>query len=97
MPAMNSVEKVAVKAAYNGYVSTLLCGVFSCYADAEIHAVSFHSLLSLIDFIHYLRTIMVLSMETRITLEKFCDDMRGIFKFGEDDDFTLKWLDEEGE
>jgi len=39
---------------------------------------------------------MVLSMETRITLEKFCDDMRDIFKFGGDDDFTMKWLDEEG-
>ncbi|XP_020626392.1 protein kinase C iota type-like [Orbicella faveolata] len=42
-------------------------------------------------------TIMVLSMETRITLEKFCDDMRDIFKFGGDDDFTMKWLDEEGD
>ena len=40
---------------------------------------------------------MVLSMETRITLEKFCGDMRDIFKFDEDDDFTLKWLDEEGQ
>ena len=39
---------------------------------------------------------MVLSMETRITLEKFCGDMRDIFKFDEDDEFTLKWLDEEG-
>ncbi|KAJ7393573.1 hypothetical protein OS493_006558 [Desmophyllum pertusum] len=36
-------------------------------------------------------------METRISLEKFCDDMRDIFKFDEDDDFTLKWLDEEGD
>jgi len=34
-------------------------------------------------------------MENRITVEKFCDDMRDIFKFGEDD-FTMKWLDEEG-
>ena len=23
--------------------------------------------------------------------------MRGIFKFDEDDEFTMKWLDEEGE
>lgn len=40
---------------------------------------------------------MVLSMQSRITLEKFCADMRGIFKFDEDDEFTMKWLDEEGE
>lgn len=63
MPVMNSVdsmESVAVKAAYNG-------------------------------------TIMVLSMETRITLEKFCEDMRDIFKFHEEEDFTMKWLDEEGD
>lgn len=40
---------------------------------------------------------MVLSMETRITLEKFCGDMRDIFKFEEEDDFTMKWLDEEGQ
>ena len=39
---------------------------------------------------------MVLTMETRITLEKFCYDMREIFKFGDEDDFTMKWLDEEG-
>ncbi|KAM7447345.1 hypothetical protein ABFA07_004364 [Porites harrisoni] len=60
MPAMNSIDSVAVKAAYNG-------------------------------------TIMVLSMQSRITLEKFCADMRGIFKFDEDDEFTMKWLDEEGD
>ncbi|CAH3038016.1 unnamed protein product [Porites lobata] len=42
-------------------------------------------------------TIMVLSMQSRITLEKFCADMRGIFKFDEDDEFTMKWLDEEGD
>lgn len=42
-------------------------------------------------------TIMVLSMETRITLEKFCEDMRDIFKFHEEEDFTMKWLDEEGD
>lgn len=35
-------------------------------------------------------------METRITLEKFCEDMRDIFKFHEEEDFTMKWLDEEG-
>lgn len=39
---------------------------------------------------------MVLSMETRITMEKFCDDLRYIFKFHEEEDFTMKWLDEEG-
>lgn len=39
---------------------------------------------------------MVLSMETSITLEKFYHDMRGIFKFGEGVEFTMKWLDEEG-
>ncbi|XP_022789557.1 protein kinase C iota type-like isoform X2 [Stylophora pistillata] len=42
-------------------------------------------------------TIMVLSMENRITLEKFCDEMRDIFRFGEEDEFTMKWLDEEGD
>ncbi|XP_068700546.1 protein kinase C iota type-like isoform X1 [Montipora foliosa] len=42
-------------------------------------------------------TIMVLSMETRITLEKFCDDMREIFKFRNIEVFTVKWLDEEGD
>lgn len=40
---------------------------------------------------------MVLSMQSRITLEKFYTDMRDIFKFDEDDEFTMKWLDEEGE
>ena len=35
-------------------------------------------------------------MENRITLEKFCDEMRDIFRFGEEDEFTMKWLDEEG-
>lgn len=53
------------------------------------------SLMSL--FFHHFSTIMVLSMQSRITLEKFCADMRGIFKFDEDDEFTMKWLDEEGE
>ena len=48
-------------------------------------------------FFHHFSTIMVLSMQSRITLEKFCADMRGIFKFDEDDEFTMKWLDEEGE
>lgn len=97
MPAMNSIEMVAVKAAYNGWVSTLTVRcIFVYYTDAEIHSVSFHLLWSLIDVLHYFSTIMVLSMETRITLEKFCDDMRDIFKFGEDDEFTMKWLDEEG-
>lgn len=96
MPAMNSIEMVAVKAAYNGWVSTLVRCIFVYYADSEIHTVSFHLSSTLIDVFHYFSTIMVLSMETRITLEKFCDDMRDIFKFGGDDDFTMKWLDEEG-
>ena len=39
---------------------------------------------------------MCLSMEERITMENFCNDMREIFKFQRDEDFTLKWLDEEG-
>lgn len=96
MPAMNSIEMVAVKAAYNGYACMVVRCIFVYYADAEIHTALLHSLSTLIDFLHYFRTIMVLSMETRITLEKFCEDMRGIFKFGDDDEFTLKWLDEEG-
>ena len=44
MPAMNSIEMVAVKAAYNGWVSTLVRCIFVCYTDAEIHTVSFHLL-----------------------------------------------------
>lgn len=41
--------------------------------------------------------IMCLSMEERITMENFCNDMREIFKFQKGEDFTLKWLDEEGD
>lgn len=48
-------------------------------------------------FSDHFSTIMVLSMQSRITLEKFYTDMRDIFKFDEDDEFTMKWLDEEGE
>lgn len=40
--------------------------------------------------------IMCLSMGDRVKLDTFCSDMRDIFKFQKDEDFTLKWLDEEG-
>lgn len=35
-------------------------------------------------------------MENWIILEKFCDEMWDIFRFGEEDEFIMKWLDEEG-
>lgn len=70
--------------------------IFVYYIDVEIYLVLFYLLWSLIDVFYYFSIIMVLLMEIRIILEKFCDDMWDIFKFGEDDEFIMKWLDEEG-
>ena len=39
---------------------------------------------------------MVMSMEAHITLERLGDELRDIFKFDHGQQFTLKWLDEEG-
>lgn len=40
--------------------------------------------------------IMCLSMDPHIKMLDFVDEMREIFKFGEEQNFTMKWLDEEG-
>lgn len=35
-------------------------------------------------------------MASHISLEGLVEDMKDIFKFDRDQEFTLKWLDEEG-
>jgi predicted ATPase len=35
-------------------------------------------------------------MDPHIKMINFIDEMKEIFKFGEEQDFTMKWLDEEG-
>lgn len=97
MLVMNLIEMVVVKVVYNGWVSMFIVWcIFVYYIDVEIYLVLFYLLWSLIDVFYYFSIIMVLLMEIRIILEKFCDDMWDIFKFGEDDEFIMKWLDEEG-
>ena len=39
---------------------------------------------------------MCLVMEPSITFEDLCDDITELCKFGSDDIFTMKWIDEEG-
>lgn len=41
--------------------------------------------------------IMVMYIEPAIALEKLCREMRDICKFNEEQPFTMKWVDEEGD
>jgi len=40
--------------------------------------------------------IMCLSMDPNIKMLNFIEEMKDIFKLGEGQSFTMKWLDEEG-
>lgn len=40
---------------------------------------------------------MVMYIDPAIALEKLCKEMRDICKFNEEQPFTMKWVDEEGE
>lgn len=40
--------------------------------------------------------IMCLSMDPDIKMNNFIEEIKDIFKFREEQSFTMKWLDEEG-
>lgn len=47
--------------------------------------------------VFYFREIMITYIDAHITIEQLCQEMRDICRFSQDQVFTMKWVDEEGE
>ena len=45
----------------------------------------------------YFRTILITSVTGEISYEDFCAEIKDICKFDDQQPFTMKWVDEEGE
>jgi len=43
------------------------------------------------------REVMITYVDPTVTFEQLCSEMREICRFGGDQVFTMKWVDEEGE
>lgn len=82
MPTVD-VPEIRVKTAFNGLVNMIMF----------LYLLIKNQLLT---FKYRFREVMITYIDPRITVEQLRYEMRVICRFSPDQDFTMKWVDEEG-
>lgn len=82
MPTVD-VPEIRVKTAFNGLVIIIFIFLF---IDKN----------QLLTFKYCFREVMITYIDPRITVDQLRYEMRVICRFSPDQDFTMKWVDEEG-
>lgn len=81
MPTVD-VPEIRVKTAFNGLVNLIV--------------ITFINENQLLTLKYCFREVMITYIDPRITVEQLRYEMRVICRFSPDQDFTMKWVDEEG-